>query len=282
MCTWCNLFETRVFLVPSTLITPLNQTHVFFFHMPLNKFKSSKETTWHCDLERDCIPAYFSFKRWKSHELVCNANVAICSWFDIRISLKDPKVIKYKSFEMNKTQTYRTSYSYSGWRSTLVCNDSFSPMVECSWFDIRISLKDPKVIKYKSFEMNKTQTYRTSYSYSGWRSTLVCNDSFSPMVEWVHRCMKLGSSGKLMHMHMNNGPNDTFQTMCIIIVIIIIITIIKVSMSQALPCPARLWTLQKPSMSPHIAARSKHILNSLEYVVPWHFHTCILLFWYFI
>lgn len=229
MCTWCNLFETRVFLVPSTLITPLNQTHVFFFHMPLNKFKSSKETTWHCDLERDCIPAYFSFKRWKSHELVCNANVAICSWFDIRISLKDPKVIKYKSFEMNKTQIYRTSYSYSGWRSTLVCNDSFSPMVE-----------------------------------------------------WVHRCMKLGSSGKLMHMHMNNGPNDTFQTMCIIIVIIIIITIIKVSMSQALPCPARLWTLQKPSMSPHIAARSKHILNSLEYVVPWHFHTCILLFWYFI
>jgi hypothetical protein len=63
---------------------------------------------------------------------------------------------------------------------------------------------------------------------------------------------------------------------------LIIIIIIKVSMSQALPCPARLWTLQKPSMAPHIAARSKHILNSLEYVVPWQFHTCILLFLYII
>ena len=114
--------------------------------MPSNKFKSFKEPSWHCDMERDCIRAYFSLNEWKSLELVCDANVVVCSWFDSRISLKEPKVVNYESIEMNKTQTYRTLGSYSGWmRSTHVCNDSLSLLV-AEWVLGCIRLSSSKIL----------------------------------------------------------------------------------------------------------------------------------------
>jgi hypothetical protein len=63
-----------------------------------------------------------------SLEIVYNPKVILYSWFDIKINLKDPKLIYLRSFEMNRQQSYRVSNFYFGWMKCMLSYDtSLSP-----------------------------------------------------------------------------------------------------------------------------------------------------------